>query len=275
LVQHRGGTQRSDPHGPAAEVLLVAESYRSQPRKLPPMKRNGIRNGRKGTAMTAIDIASRPLSQADHRAHLRRAVIASAVGTTIEWYDFQLYNQAAALVFGKLFPSSQTAFQIKGSIVREAADAVLFARYWRQSQGAQRRQTNHVHREPARVRREEPIQPALHDATGLENIGDAIRAFYGIKENGSGNAKPALEPTQEPAPEQPLPQSEELVKIKKMLEFAKMSEAEIIAVLKAAQIKEAWDAKSLAEIPDAVLALAIEDWTWVETVAEQLKAKAA
>jgi hypothetical protein len=28
-------------------------------------------------------------------------------------------------------------------------------------------------------------------------------------------------------------------------------------------------------IPDAVLALAIEDWTWVETVAEQLKTKAA
>jgi hypothetical protein len=26
------------------------------------MKRNGIRNGRKGTAMTAIDIASRPLN---------------------------------------------------------------------------------------------------------------------------------------------------------------------------------------------------------------------
>src|SRR6516225_6911233 len=53
--------------------------------------------------MTTIDIASRPLSQADHRAQLRRAVIASAVGTTIEWYDFQLYSRAAALVFGKLF----------------------------------------------------------------------------------------------------------------------------------------------------------------------------
>jgi MFS family permease len=50
--------------------------------------------------MTAIDIAS---SEADHRAQLRRAVIASTVGTTIEWYDFLLYSQAAALVFGKLF----------------------------------------------------------------------------------------------------------------------------------------------------------------------------
>ena len=53
--------------------------------------------------MTAIDITSRPLSEAYHRAQLRRALIASAVGTAIEWYDFQLYSLAAALVFGKLF----------------------------------------------------------------------------------------------------------------------------------------------------------------------------
>lgn len=33
----------------------------------------------------------------------RRAVIASTVGTTIEWYDFFLYGTAAALVFPKLF----------------------------------------------------------------------------------------------------------------------------------------------------------------------------
>jgi metabolite-proton symporter len=33
----------------------------------------------------------------------RRAVIASTVGTTIEWYDFFLYNTAAALVFPTLF----------------------------------------------------------------------------------------------------------------------------------------------------------------------------
>ena len=53
--------------------------------------------------MATIDITSLPLSEADHRAHLRRALIASAVGTAIEWYDFQLYSLAAALVFGKLF----------------------------------------------------------------------------------------------------------------------------------------------------------------------------
>ncbi len=36
-------------------------------------------------------------------AHQRRAVIASTVGTTIEWYDFFLYGTAAALIFPKLF----------------------------------------------------------------------------------------------------------------------------------------------------------------------------
>ena len=33
----------------------------------------------------------------------QRAVVASTIGTTIEWYDFFLYNTAAALVFGPLF----------------------------------------------------------------------------------------------------------------------------------------------------------------------------
>jgi len=42
--------------------------------------------------MTAIDIASSPLSEADHGRQLRRAVIASTVGTTIEWYDLLLYS---------------------------------------------------------------------------------------------------------------------------------------------------------------------------------------
>src|SRR5438067_1641561 len=37
------------------------------------------------------------------RVHRRRAVIASTVGTTIEWYDFFLYGTVAALVFPKIF----------------------------------------------------------------------------------------------------------------------------------------------------------------------------
>ena len=41
------------------------------------------------------------------RIQLRRAIVASAVGTSIEWYDFYLYGTAAALVFPqKFFPAS-------------------------------------------------------------------------------------------------------------------------------------------------------------------------
>jgi len=53
--------------------------------------------------MTAIDTPANRLSETEHRAQLRRALIASTVGTTIEWYDFLLYGQVTALVFGPLF----------------------------------------------------------------------------------------------------------------------------------------------------------------------------
>ena len=42
------------------------------------------------------------LSDAQHSRELRKAVIASTVGTTIEWYDFFIYGTAAGLVFPKL-----------------------------------------------------------------------------------------------------------------------------------------------------------------------------
>src|ERR1700680_2281302 len=43
------------------------------------------------------------LSEGEHRVQLRRAVIASTIGTAIEWYDFFLYSTATGLVFAKLF----------------------------------------------------------------------------------------------------------------------------------------------------------------------------
>jgi metabolite-proton symporter len=42
-------------------------------------------------------------AEADRAATIRRVVLASFIGTTIEWYDFFLYGTAAALVFNKLF----------------------------------------------------------------------------------------------------------------------------------------------------------------------------
>ena len=46
--------------------------------------------------MTTVDIPMSGLSEADHRSQLRRALIASTVGTTIEWYDFLLCGQVTS-----------------------------------------------------------------------------------------------------------------------------------------------------------------------------------
>jgi MFS family permease len=53
--------------------------------------------------MTAVDTFAAAIPEDEHRRQLRRAVIASAVGTTIEWYDFLLYSVVTGLVFGPLF----------------------------------------------------------------------------------------------------------------------------------------------------------------------------
>ena len=51
----------------------------------------------------------------EHGRQVRKAAIASTVGTTIEWYDFFLYNTAAALVFPAVFfpESSNYAGQLE------------------------------------------------------------------------------------------------------------------------------------------------------------------
>src|SRR6204780_1616378 len=57
------------------------------------------------TAEGATTLSSLP----DDRKQLMRAVIASTVGTTIEWYDFFLYSTVTGLVFAQLyFPKSNS-----------------------------------------------------------------------------------------------------------------------------------------------------------------------
>jgi metabolite-proton symporter len=51
----------------------------------------------------AATAAPSGLSDAEHGAQLRKAVVAATVGTTIEWYDFFIYGTAAGLIFPKLF----------------------------------------------------------------------------------------------------------------------------------------------------------------------------
>jgi metabolite-proton symporter len=53
--------------------------------------------------MTMATTTIGTLPEAEHSAQMRKAVIASTIGTAIEWYDFFLYGTAAGLVFGKLY----------------------------------------------------------------------------------------------------------------------------------------------------------------------------
>jgi MFS family permease len=53
--------------------------------------------------MTAAGVTVEALSEVEHSRQLRRAVVASTVGSAIDGYDFLLYVQMAPLVFGKLF----------------------------------------------------------------------------------------------------------------------------------------------------------------------------
>ncbi|MBP0115766.1 MULTISPECIES: MFS transporter [Bradyrhizobium] len=53
--------------------------------------------------MATLDLDATRLTASEHQRQLRRAVIASTVGTAIEWYDFFLYSTVTGLVFAKLF----------------------------------------------------------------------------------------------------------------------------------------------------------------------------
>jgi metabolite-proton symporter len=65
------------------------------------------------------------LTHQQHTAQLRRAVVASTIGTTIEWYDFFLYSTVTGLVFAKLyFPHSDP---LVGTLEAFAIYAVGFA----------------------------------------------------------------------------------------------------------------------------------------------------
>src|ERR1700746_740113 len=64
------------------------------------------------------------LEPESRRIQVPRAALASAIGTTIEWYDFFLYNTAAALVFPHLFFPASSAYA--GAMQSFATSAVGF-----------------------------------------------------------------------------------------------------------------------------------------------------
>src|SRR5436305_393483 len=51
----------------------------------------------------ATSSQSGTINEAEHRRQLRRAVLASTIGTAIEWYDFFLYSTVTGLVFAQLY----------------------------------------------------------------------------------------------------------------------------------------------------------------------------
>jgi metabolite-proton symporter len=65
------------------------------------------------------------VDRAGQQVQVRRAAMASAIGTTIEWCDFFLYNTSAALVFPHLFFPSSSAYA--GAMQSFATYAVGFA----------------------------------------------------------------------------------------------------------------------------------------------------
>src|SRR5204862_498782 len=80
----------ASPVGTVTDLLLSIPVYADRGRIMDPMQSGAV-----------------PLPEAEARRQLRRAVIASTVGTTIEWYDFFLYSTVTGLVFAKLyFPES-------------------------------------------------------------------------------------------------------------------------------------------------------------------------
>jgi len=68
---------------------------------------------------------ARSVDDAERGSQIRMAAIASVVGTSIEWYDFFLYNTAAAVVFKDVFFPSSTDYA--GTLSSFATYAVGFA----------------------------------------------------------------------------------------------------------------------------------------------------
>src|SRR5207253_8841162 len=72
------------------------------------------------------DTISEPMTTVTPGGHsIRLVALASLIGTSIEWYDFFLYNTAAALVFNKLFFPTFDPFV--GTLLAFSTYAVGFA----------------------------------------------------------------------------------------------------------------------------------------------------
>src|SRR6516162_7005083 len=180
-------------------------------------------------------------------------------------------------------PTAYDRYQLKindkaAALVREAADAVLFARF--ETELVKTNGKTRAYGEGNRIMYTES-RPGW-DAKNRFNLpfcmpldwktfGEAIRAFYGLSGKPNGEAKPKASPEEKPALNgsgSPL-----LPKVRIRLEQSKISEPEFLDILKTAQIPAAQSAASLDAIPDKPLNLALESWDTVVALAEELRAR--
>jgi hypothetical protein len=182
-------------------------------------------------------------------------------------------------------PTAYDRYQLKindkaAALVREAADAVLFARF--ETELVKTNGKTRAYGEGNRIMYTES-RPGW-DAKNRFNLpfcmpldwkmfGDAIRAFYGLKDKGNGAAKGEVAPSAKDAPQSP--ENPLLAKVRKRLEENKITEPEFLNILRAAQIPEAQNATSLESIPDKPLSLSLESWDTVTALAEELRAQKA
>jgi hypothetical protein len=146
-------------------------------------------------------------------------------------------------------PTAYDRYQLKindkaAALVREAADAVLFARF--ETELVKTNGKTRAYGEGNRIMYTES-RPGW-DAKNRFNLpfcmqldwktfGDAIRAFYGLKDKPNVAAKGKSQPTREPV--QNGSGSPLLAQVRERLEQSKISEPEFLDILKAAQIPEA------------------------------------
>ena len=204
-------------------------------------------------------------------------------------------------------PSAYDRYQLKineraAALVREAADAVLFARFETElvnvngSKPKARGEGNRIMYTESRPGWDAKNRFNLPFCMPLDwkSFGEAIRAFYGL--NGKGNStarqRPAEERPSKPEPknesqtvtpqekpigiqQQPEPQngseSPLSAKVRARLEENKISEPEFLDILRCAQISEASGASRLADLPDKTLGLAIGSWDTIVELASEFR----
>src|SRR5215472_5886565 len=180
-------------------------------------------------------------------------------------------------------PTAYDRYQLKindkaAALVREAADAVLFARF--ETELVKTNGKTRAYGEGNRIMYAEsrPGWDAKNRfnlpfcmALDWKTFGDAIRAFYGLKDKGNGAPKGDTAAAKKDAPE--ASESPLLAKVRARLEESKISEPEFLDILRAAQIPEAQSAISLESIPDKPLSLSLESWEIVTALAEELRAQ--